>query len=122
LLQRRVGLRDVARERDEEADRLLRCRDDGRVGRVRDDDPAVRRRVDVHIVDADPGAPDHLQPVGPLDQLRGQLRSGADHDRVVAADRVGEIAVRLDVDVEVPAQEVDPGRGDRLADENLEAF
>ena len=57
-----MGLRDVARQRDEQADRLLGGRDDRRLGRVRDDDAAARRGVDVDVVDADPGAADHLQP------------------------------------------------------------
>ena len=118
LLQRGVRLRDVAREGDEEADRLLGRGDDGRVGRVRDDDPAPGRRVDVDVVDADPGAADHLQPVGALDQLGGQLRRRADDDRVVVADRLGEVRVAVDVDVEVLAQELDPRLGDRLADED----
>ena len=37
-----MRLRDVARERDEQADRVLGGRDDVRLGRIRDDDP---RRV-----------------------------------------------------------------------------
>ena len=41
LLQGRMRLRDVARERDQEPDRLLRGRDDGGVGRIRYDDAAV---------------------------------------------------------------------------------
>ena len=84
LLERRVRLRDVARERDEQADGVLGGRDDVRLGRVRDDDPAPRRRVDVDVVDADARAADHLQLVGALDQVGGQLRRRADHDRVVA--------------------------------------
>ena len=48
-------------------DRVLGCRDDVRLGRVRDDDPALGRRRDVHVVDADAGAADHLQPLGALD-------------------------------------------------------
>ena len=43
LLQRRVRLRDVAGERDEQPDRVLGGGDDGRVGRVRDDDAAAGR-------------------------------------------------------------------------------
>ena len=70
LLQRGVRLRDVARERDEEADRVLRGGDDRRLRRVRDDDPAPRRRVDVDVVDAHARAPDHLQTLGALDQRR----------------------------------------------------
>ena len=118
LLQRRVGLRDVARERDQQADRLLGGRDDRRVGRVRDDDPAARGGVDVDVVDADAGAADHLQPVGALDQVGGQLRRRADDDRVVVADGLGEVGVAVDVDVEVLAQQLDARLGDRLADED----
>ena len=63
LLQRGVRLRDVARERDQQADRVLGGRDDRRLGRVRDDDPAPRRRLDVDVVDTHAGAADHLQAV-----------------------------------------------------------
>ena len=65
-----------------------------------------------------PGAADHLQAVGALDQLGGQLRRRADHDRVVVADLLGEVAVAVDVDVEALAQELDARLGDRLADED----
>ena len=61
LLQRRVRLRDVARERDEQPDRVLRRGDDRRLRRVRDHDPAPRRSFDVDVVDADARAADHLQ-------------------------------------------------------------
>ena len=118
LFQRGMGLRDVAREGDQQADRLLRGRDDGRVGRVRDDDPAVGRRIDVDVVDPDAGPADHLQPAGALDQVGGQLGRRADDDRVVVADRLREIGVAVDVDVEVLAEELDARLGDRLADED----
>ena len=121
LLERRVGLRDVPREREQEADRVLGGGDDRRLGRVRDDDPAARRRLDVDVVDADPRAADHLQPVGLLDQRRVELRRGADDDRVVVADRLGEVAVRVHVDVEALAKQLEPGLGDRLADEDSQA-
>ena len=62
--ERRVRLRDVARERDEQADRVLGRRDDVRLRRVRDDDPAPCRRIDVDVVDADARAADHLQARG----------------------------------------------------------
>ena len=39
-------------------------------------------------------------------------------DRVVAADRLGEVGVAVDVDVEALAQQVDARLGDRLADED----
>ena len=65
LLQRRVRLRDVAGERDQQPDRVLGRRDDGRVGRVGDDDSAPRGRVQVDVVDPDPGPADHLQRARP---------------------------------------------------------
>ena len=92
--------------------------DDRRLGRVGDDDASPRRRLDVDVVDPDPGSPDHLQPVGSSDQVGVELRRRADDDRVVVADLRGEVAVRVDVDVEALAEELDPGLGDRLADED----
>ena len=120
VLERGVRLRDVARERDEQADRVLRGGDDRRVRRVRDDDPASRCRLDVDVVDADAGAADHLQPLGALDHVGGQLRRRADHDRVVAADDLGERRVGVLVDVEARAQQIDAGGGDRLPHEDLQ--
>ena len=61
LLERRVGLRNVAGERHHQADGLLGGRDDGRFRRIRDHDPTPRGGLDVDVVDSDPGAPDHLQ-------------------------------------------------------------
>ena len=95
---------------------------DGRLGRVRDDDPAPRRGRDVDVVDAHAGAADHLQPVGARDQLGGELRRRADDDRVVVADHLGELGVAVDVDVEARAQELDARVGDRLADEDARAL
>ena len=57
LLERGVRLRDVARERDEQADRVLGGGDDRRLGRVRDDDAAPGRRLDVDVVDPTPARP-----------------------------------------------------------------
>ena len=100
---------------------MLRGGDDRRLGRVRDDDPAARCGLDVDVVDADARAADHLQPVGLLDQRRVELRRGADDDRVVVADRLGEVAVRVHVDVEALAKQLEPRLGDRLADEDSQA-
>ena len=108
LLERGVGLRDVAREGDEQADGVLGRGDDGGLRRVRHDDPAPRRRVDVDVVDAHARAPDHLQPLGALDQVGGQLRRRADDDRVVAADDLLERALAVDVHVEARAEESTP--------------
>ena len=118
LLQRCMRLRNVPRERDEQPDRVLRRRDDGRLRRVGDDDATARRRFDIHVVDADPRAPDYLQAQGPVDQLCGELGRRADDDRVVEIDDLRELTVRVHVDVEALAQKVDARRGDRLADED----
>ncbi len=121
LLQGRVRLRDVARERDQEPDRVLGGRRDCRFRGVRDHDSAPRRGLDVDVVHPDAGAADHLQPLGALEQVCGQFRRGADHDRVVAADLLGQIRVGVDVHVEPLAKELDPGIRDRLSDEDPRA-
>jgi hypothetical protein len=113
-----VRLRDVARERDEQPDGVFRGGDDRRLGRVRDDDPTPGRRLDVDIVDSHAGAADHLQPLRALEHVRRQLRRRADHDRVVRADLLAQVAVRLEVDVEALAEQLDPGVGDRLPDQD----
>ena len=107
--ERRVRLGDVAGEREQQADGVLGGRDDVRLGRVRDDDPAAGGGLDVDVVDADAGPADHLELRPPLDQLGGELRRRADDDPVVAADDLGEIALAVDVDVELGAQELDAG-------------
>jgi hypothetical protein len=56
--QRAVRLRDVARQRQQQRERVLGRRDDVRARRVDDDDAALGRRGDVDVVDADAGAAD----------------------------------------------------------------
>src|SRR5207248_1563464 len=118
LLQRRVGLRNVARECEQQADRVLGGGDDGRFRRVRDDDAPAGGGLDVDVVDAHSGPADHLQAVGALEHAGGQLRRRADHDRVVDANLLGEVAVQPDVDLEALAQELHARVGDRLRDQN----
>src|SRR5438067_1821813 len=100
LLQGGVRLWDVPRERDEQPDRVLGGRHNGRLRRVRDNDASARRSIDVDVVDTNAGTADHLQPRRAIDQLRGELRRRADDDRVVEVDDLGEIAVSVHVDVE----------------------
>ena len=120
FLQRRVSLRDVPGERHQEADRVLGGGDDGRVGSVRDDDATAGSRPNVDVVDPDARAPDHLQALGALDHVRGQLRRRADDDRVVAADDLLERRVGVLVHVEASAQELDARRGDGLPHQDLQ--
>jgi len=51
---------------------------------------AVRRR-DVDIVDADAGAPDHLEVLRLLQDLRRDLGGGANGETVEAADERGKL-------------------------------
>src|SRR5439155_25230278 len=121
LLERGVSLRDVAREGDEQPDGVLGRRGDGRLRRVCDDDPAPRRRLDVDVVHPHSRASDHFQSLGALEKVGGELRRRADHDRVVAADLAGEIAVRVDIYIEAFAQQVDSRLGDWLPDQDPRA-
>ncbi len=56
-----VRRRDVARQRQHQADRVLRGGDGVALGGVDDDDAALGRRLDVDVVDADAGAADDQQ-------------------------------------------------------------
>ena len=98
--ERSVRLRDVPGEREEERDRMLGGGVDGRLGGVRDDDPAAGRRLDVDVVDADACPSDHLEAICALDERRVDRRRRADDDRVEVADDRGEIRLRVLDDVE----------------------
>ena len=93
-----------------------------RLGGVGDDDPALGGGLDVDVVDPGPGAPDHLQPVGTLDQPGVELGGRADQDRVELADAPAELAaipLEAELDVEALLQELDAGVGDRLLHQDL---
>ena len=119
--ERGVRLRDVACEREQQPDRVLRCGDDVRARCVRDDDPPSRRRVDVDVVDPHARTTDHAQLRALLDQLGGELRRRADDDRVVVADHVLERRALVDVDVELRLQQSEPRVRDLLANQNFHA-
>ena len=91
---------------------------DGRLGGVRDDDPAARRGVDVDVVDPHSGAPDDLEPARALDERRVERRRRADDDRVEVADDLREVGLAVLDDVEAAPQELETRVGDRLADED----
>src|SRR5690606_33822995 len=77
---------------------------------------------DVDVVDPGAGAPDHLQPLGAIDQLRGQLGGRADQDGVELADPLAQLLVghlEAELDVEALAQQLDAGVGDLLLDQDL---
>ena len=121
VLERSVRLRDVADLSEHHRDRVLGRGDDVRLRRVRDDDAALGGGRHVHVVDADPGAADHLEAVRAVDHVRGHLGGGADHDRVIGTDRGRQILlahVGEHVHVEVVPQQVDASIGDLLLDED----
>ena len=70
VAQRALGGADVARQRQQQRERVLGGGDDVRLGRVADDDARRRRGVDVDVVDADARAADHAQPGRRRDQRR----------------------------------------------------
>jgi hypothetical protein len=64
-------------------------------GRVHDDDAPRRGGGDLHIVDADAGAADHLQVPGLFEDLGRDLGGGADGEAVILADHGGELVLVL---------------------------
>jgi hypothetical protein len=69
VLQSGVRLRDVARAGHDHGDRVLGRRENVALGGVHDHDAAPGRRLDVDVVDAHAGAPDHLETAPGLDDL-----------------------------------------------------
>ncbi len=123
--QRNVCLRDVSCERQQQRHRVLSRGHDVGLRRIRHDDPPLRGCLHVNVVHAHPGAADRAQAGGPLNQLSGQLRGGADHDAVVFADALSQFLVGpidTDLDVEVLAQQIHARVADLLLDQHLQAL
>src|SRR5436309_1428107 len=122
--QRRVRLRDVARERQQQGHGVLGRGHDVGLRRVGDDDPTLGRGVDIDVVHAHTGSSDDAQRVRTLDQLAGQLGGRADHDPLELADPLSElllVPVEPQLDLEVIAQELHAGPADVLPDEHARA-
>jgi hypothetical protein len=119
--QRRMRLRHVPRQGEQQRERVLRGGDHVGLRRVGDDDPALRGGIDVHVVHADARATDGLEIGGVPEDVRRELRRRADEDAVVGADGLLELAVlpvRAHVDVEVLAQQTDTRGPDLLRDQD----
>ncbi len=114
----RVRLGHVAGDREQQRNRVLGRRHDGRLRRVRDHDPPPCRRVDVDVVDAHARAADHLQPARFLDERGVERRPGANDDRVELADDRPELGLRVLDDVEAAPEKLEPGLGDGLPDQD----
>jgi hypothetical protein len=79
--------------------------------RVGHDHAPLRGRLHVHVVHPHAGAPDGLQALGAVEQVRVELGGGADQDAVELADATLELVlvpVRADLDLEAGvAQQLD---------------
>jgi hypothetical protein len=108
-MRRGIGLRNFARQRQHQRNRMFGGRDRIAEGRVHHDDALGGRGRNLDIVDADAGAADHLQLLGLLDDLGGRLGRGADRKAVIIADDLGElvlvlaeIGLEIDLDAAIP--------------------
>ena len=104
--QRRVRLRHVAREREEQGDGVLGGRVDRRLGGVRDDDAAPRRSIDVDVVDADSGTPDDLELLTTLDEEASSVVA----DRTMIASKSPMIEARSDWESSTTSNRASEGR------------
>ena len=105
-----VGLRDVARHREQQRHRVLGVRERDRVGRVHHHHAAPGGRLDVDVVDADPGATDDDELVAGGEHVGGDLGRAADHERRGAAHGVEQLVGREPE----PHVDLEPGRAHRL--------
>ncbi len=117
-----VGLRHVAGLGEQQRDGVLRRRQHVGLRRVHDHDAAAGGRLDVDVVEADAGAPDDDELVGRLEDLGGDLRGAADHERRRTPHRVEQLLGRepeTDVDLEPGAAHgLEPAVGELLADQD----
>src|SRR5207248_5486445 len=123
--ERGVRLGHVPGESEQHRHRVLGRGDDVGLGRVGHDDPALRGRVEVHVVHPHAGAADRAQAVRLLQQFRCQLGRRPDEDPVELADALLQLAVRpVEADLHVEsrlAQELEPGIPDLLLYEDAGA-
>ena len=112
-----IGERDLLREREHEAERVLRHRFAPRAGVVADDHPGGRARLDVDDVVARPGRTHReevgtaLEQIGAADPLLGDAgvagELGAD-ERLVAVGTLEPVPVRVDRPRDLEALDVEP--------------
>ncbi len=120
----RVGCRGAAGDAVEQRQRVLRSRDRVACRGVDDRDAGAGRRLEVDVVDTDPGAADDHEPLAGGDQVGVDLDLAPDDERVVIGqDRCQLLAAAADafVDLVSRRQEVDAFAGDLLCDEDPHA-
>jgi hypothetical protein len=119
--ERSLGLGDVADERQQHGQRVLGGGRRAPLGRVQDEDPAPRRRVDVDVVDARPGPRDHAQPARLAQGRGGHPRPAPDDDRIGLGERGAQVVLRESVpqdDIPGGAQPCQALLGQPVGDEN----
>ena len=119
VAQRALGDADVAREREQQRERVLGGRDDVRLGGVADDDARRGRRGDVDVVDADARAADHAQArVRSRSAPRRPAWPSARRAPRRSASAAREVSAGLELDdLAGPAQQLEARVGDRLGDD-----
>ena len=120
VLQRRVRGRDVAGGREHQRDGELGGGDDVGGRRVDDHHPGLGRGPHVHVVEADTGPGDDLEPAGRGQRLRVDLGGRADQDRVDVGDgrqQLGTVRAVAGPDLEVGSERLDGGGAQLFGDE-----
>ncbi len=120
--QRRVRLGDVARQRQQQRHGVLGGGDRVRLRRVGDHDPALGGGLHIDVVDPHAGTTHGSQPPRLVEQAAVEARRRADQDPLVLADPRVELVgtpAGTHVDLEVLAQQIDPGLADPLGHQHL---
>ena len=94
-LRRGVRLRQLAGEREHQRDRVFGGGDRVAERRIHHHHAFGRGGGDVDVVDADPGATNHLQLGGVVEDVLGDLGRAADRQPVIAADDRLQLVRRL---------------------------
>ena len=109
---------DLARQRHHQREGVLGSGDGVAEGRVHDDDALGGGGLGVDVVDADAGAPDHLQVGGSGDDLLRHLGGGADGQAIVGVDDLLQLVLGkadLDVGVSPRSLKAATAAGERLS-------
>ena len=122
---RRIGGRNMPRERHHHRDRMLGRGDAVAERTVHHHDSPPRRRFEVDIVYAHAGPPDHAQRIGALDDLARHVGRAAYDQSVIGRDYFGQLLrleSGLDVDLElrIAAEHLDALRIEGVAQQNAQ--